>query len=395
MAKKKQNIVVVGGGFGGIKTAEMLSKNENFKVTLISERDDFWYFPRMYHTATGAPSQLSSIPLEGLFKNYVVKIIIAKASKVNRLAKEIVLDNKMHIKYDQLILALGVVTNYFGIDGLEKFSYGIKSIHEVEELKAHLHAQLIDEGRPDFNYLVVGGGPTGIELAGQLPGYLRKIMKDHAIKDRNIHVSLIEAAPRLLPRMSRHVGQSIKKQLRKLGVQVRTNKQVAGATADTLMIGDKPLKSRSIIWTAGQANNPFFSENDFSIGEHHKVVVNEYLEAEPDIFVIGDNAETLYSGMAQTAIYDAEFVANNFIRVADGKHRLTYKPKRPIYVIPAGPRWAFVQWGRLHFYGWLGWMLREAGDIKGFMDIETPIQASIQWLHGFEEETTCPLCNKT
>lgn len=395
MIKTQKHIVVVGGGFGGIKTAEMLSKNKRFKVTLISDRTDFWYFPSLYHTATGAPSQLSSIPLSELFKEYPVRIIIGHARTIDRAKKEIILDDEDRVvHYDSLVLALGVVTNYFGIEGLKEFSYEIKSVRDAEQLKEHIHQQIIDGSKPELNYLVAGGGPTGIELAGQLPSYVRLLMKKHAISPRPIRVSLIEGAPRLLPRMSRHVSKRIQKQLRSLGIRLYLGKKVEGASAESLTVSGKSLPSRTVIWTAGQSNNPFFSENDFTINERHKVIVNEYLEAEADIFVIGDNAATEYSGMAQTAIYDAEFVARNFDRSIARTPREIYKPKKPIYVIPAGPRWALVEWGRYHFYGWFGWILREAGDIKGFMDIQTPIKASVQWLKGFEDENGCSICNR-
>lgn len=98
-------------------------------------------------------------------------------------------------------MALGVVTNFFNIKGLEEFAYGIKSLEDAEKLKIHLHQQITDEGKPDLNYVVVGGGPTGIELAGALGDYVKYICQKHGIKRRAVHVDLVEAAPRLVPRM--------------------------------------------------------------------------------------------------------------------------------------------------------------------------------------------------
>jgi NADH dehydrogenase len=288
-----------------------------------------------------------------------------------------------------------MVTNYFGIKGLEEFSYGVKSIKEVEELKAHLHKQLDYEHDPTLHYVIVGGGATGIELAGQLPGYLNYIMKKHGVHDRKVHIDLVEGSPHLMPRMPRAVGRNIEKQLRKLGIRLYLGKRVDGETADALMVNGKPIRSHTVIWTAGQANNQFFTDNDFALTPHHKVDVDEFLRAgkhDDGVFVIGDNADTPYSGMAQTALYDAEFIAHNFIKEADNEPKLAYRPKKPIYVMPAGPRWAAVEWGKVHLYGWLGWFLREAGDIKGFLDLETPLAASGQWLQEFVPDHNCPLC---
>jgi NADH dehydrogenase len=240
----------------------------------------------------------------------------------------------------------------------------------------------------------VGGGATGIELAGQLPGYLRSIMKRHGLNPNKhkIHIDLVEGAPHLMPRMPKAVGRAIEKQLKSLGVRLYLGKKVEGETADALMVSGKPIRSHTVIWTAGQANSPFFNANGFAITPRHKVEVDEFLRAGKDTFVIGDNADTPYSGMAQTALYDAEFVAHNFKKDADGEPKLAYRPKKPIYVTPAGPRWAAVEWGKFHIYGWLGWFLREAADIRGFLDLEAPLEASEQYLQEFVPDHNCPLC---
>jgi NADH dehydrogenase FAD-containing subunit len=121
-------------------------------------------------------------------------------------------------------------------------------------------------------------------------------------------------------------------------------------------------------------------------------VVDEFLRAEKDIFVIGDNAETMYSGMAQTAVYDAEFVALNFVKELEGEPKLAYRPKKPVYVTPAGPRWAAVEWGSVHLYGKLGWFLREAGDFVAFTDIEPLPEAAAQWAHTLQDQHLCDVC---
>ncbi len=390
---QKQHIVVVGGGFGGVKTVLDLAKHSKlFDITLVSDRPDFWYFPTLYHTATGGTRAQSSIPITHLLKNTAVKFIESKALSVDRATKTLVLSNDTTLQYDKLVMALGVVTNYFGIPGLQEFSYGIKSIAEAEELKQHLHKQIVDEGKPDLNYVVVGGGPTGIELAGALGQYMEFIMKHHGITGRKMHIDLVEGNKHLMPRMPKSVSIAIERRLRKLGVKLYLGKAVQGETADALTVSGKPIRSHTVIWTAGQANNPFFADNNFQISEHRKVVVDEFLRAEKDIFVIGDNADTKYSGMAQTAIYDAEFVAHNFLKEAEGEPKLAYRPKKPVYVMPAGPRWSAVEWGNVHLYGKLGWFLREAGDFVAFTDIEPMPIAAFQWAHVLQEQHLCNVC---
>jgi len=285
-----------------------------------------------------------------------------------------------------------VVTNYFGIQGLEKYSYGIKSVAEVRRFKDHLHQQLTDEHTPDPHYVIVGAGPTGIELAGALPGYLRWVMRNHGINHRAINVSLIEAAPRLLPRSPKITSRSVRRRLRQLGVRLSLGQTVQGETADSLMVSGQSLASHTVVWTAGQAHHPFFAQNRFAINERHKVEVNELLEAERDIYVIGDNASTPYSGYAQTALRDAVFVSKNVIRELNGKPVKSYIPKRPISIIPVGPGWAAVDWGRVHFHGRVGWWLREIADWIGFHDFEPWWKATEQWATEFGREETCPMC---
>jgi NADH dehydrogenase FAD-containing subunit len=100
----------------------------------------------------------------------------------------------------------------------------------------------------------------------------------------------------------------------------------------------------------------------------------------------------MYSGMAQTAVYDAEFVADNFLREDTGRPKLAYRPKKPVYVTPAGEHWATVEWGPFNLYGWLGWFLREAADFVAFTDIEPVPEAALQWAHTLQHQDLCPIC---
>ena len=391
--QNKHHVLIVGGGFGGVKAALELSKNEHVAVTLLSDQKDFRYYPSLYHTATGGLRAQSSIPLKDIISDNPIEYIHGTVVTVDRHKKAVELKDGKTVPFDSLILSLGVITNYFGIKGLDKYSYGIKSIEEVERFKQHLHQQMIDEHKPDLNYIIVGAGPTGIELAGALPEYLRKLMENHGIKHKAIHIDLVEAQPRLLPRSPKVTSRAVRRQLRRLGIKLLLGQTVQGETADALMINDQPLPSHTVVWTAGMANHPFFTANNFALNERHKVVVNDFLEAEPGIYVIGDNAATPFSGMAQTALHDGKFVAESISLKLAGKEQKKYKARQPISVIPAGPHWAAVDWGRFHFNGRKGWILREAADLVGFHDLEPWWQASEQFLTELgSEETACAIC---
>ena len=389
----KQKVVIIGGGFGGIKTALELVKDPNFHVTLISEHSDFRIYGTLYRVATGGSMKVATVPLEEIFADKKIDVIIGKATTLNRKARTVTTADGQILPYNALVCALGVTTNYFGIKGLEEFSFGIKSPADAQALKDHLHHQLIEDGSVDLNYVVVGGGPTGVELAGALPSYIRKIARHHEIPKPKIHVDLIEAAPRLLPRMPRDISFRVKRHLKKSGVSVMTKKVVQAQTADALMVDNKPIRSHTVIWTAGVTNNPFFTAQGFQLATNHKVRVDQFLQAEPGIYVIGDNADTPYSGMAQVAIEDGKFVAANLKRINKSENPKPYHAKKPIYVMPAGPGWAAVLWGKFRVYGWLGWWLRRAADFISYRDYEPWKMAVSRWLAEDDEEENCPTCD--
>jgi NADH dehydrogenase len=390
---KKYKLVIVGGGFAGVKLALDLWQDKRFAITLVSDRSDFRNYPTLYLTATGGKRLISSIPLAELFAGKSVDVIIDPAISVDRTSKTIVTKSKRRIPYDGLVLAMGVVTNYFGIKGLDQYSHTIKSPEGAEALKSHLHEQMVNQKRPDLNYVVIGGGPTGVELAGVLPGYLKSMIKHHGVSARNIHVDLVEAAPKILPRSPKDVSKRVARQLRKLGVRLYLNTSVQAQTADALMVNGKPIRSHTVIWTAGVMNHPFFAEQGFQISPNRKVRVDQFLQTEPGIYVIGDNADTPYSGMAQTALYDAKFLANNFRRIVDHKPPQPYRAKRPVYVFPAGPRWAAVQWGPLRLYGQIGYTLRSLADLVAYHDYEPWWKASKRWAALDDKEESCPYCS--
>jgi NADH dehydrogenase len=388
----KHKALIVGGGFGGIKAALDLAKDKRFEVTLISDNPNFRYNPTLYHTATGGLQSQSAIPLSFIFKDKPVTLVQGKATKLDRTAKTVMTEDGQTFPYNTLILSLGMVTNYFGIPGLPEFSYGIKSLDEVMRFKNHLHQQLTDDHKTDLNYIIVGGGPTGIELAGALPEYIRRIGKAHDIKRKTVHIDLVEAGKTLVPRMPKSIGKKIAKQLRRDGVTLYLGAAVGGETADSLTVAGKALPSHTVVWTAGMANSPFYKENGFQIGERGKIAVDTFLNAEPNIYVIGDNNNTQYSGMAQTALRDGIFVAEHMKQLLDGKPTTQYKPKRPIYVLPAGPEWAAVQWGKVQLFGKIGWALRSAADYLAYKDVEPWWEAAEQWTTEFGSEEDCPTC---
>ena len=195
-----------------------------------------------------------------------------------------------------------------------------------------------------------------------------------------------------LPNSNKKVSQAVTRRLRKLGVQVLTHRTVQGMDEDSLMVSSKDIPSQTVVWTAGTANNPFFHKNKFTLNPRGKVVVDEYLRTEEGVYVIGDNAATPYSGLAQTAVFDGHYVAHAIEAQYHGNEGRAYRPRKPATVVPVGYGWAAFEYGNISITGWLGWVIRQAADWVGYHDIEPWWKAAEQWMTEFGEEEECEIC---
>ena len=398
MSKKPhtQNVIIVGGGFGGVKTALELADDTSLNVTLISDKDHFVYYPALYSTATGGSHLQSFVPLSDIFRTVPnVTIIQDKIVGVDTHRKHIIGESKKHYEYDMVVFALGVVTSYFGIEGIEKYSYSIKSHDEVVRFKNHLHDELVQDKHLDKHYVIVGAGPTGVELAAGLASYLKLIARNHDVKRAKVRIKLVEAAPRVMPRMSEKASALIDKRLRSLGVDVMLNKKVESEDDDSIMISGKDIESKTVVWTAGVTNHPFFSEHAdvFELSKNGRVVVDEHMQAAPDVYVIGDNAFTPFSGLAQTALHDAQFVSQVIRARAHHRDLPKYHAVKPPVVVPVGKNWAILEWGPIRVTGWLGSWIRRAADMIGYHDILPIGQALGVWRAEYVTEEDCTFCN--
>lgn len=388
-------VVVVGGGFGGVRAALRLANKVGFDVTLVSKQSYFEYHAALYRSATGRSPLEVAIPLSDFFESAGnVEVVKDEIVDIDPDAKTLTGASESVYRFDAVILGLGSVTEYFGIQGLEEYSYGVKTISEALELKRHLHENLVSKATAEKNYVVVGAGASGIELAAELSSYLSKIRRKHRLSSAAYKIELIEAGPQLLPTMPANYSKMVTRRLKKLRVKTYINNKVGAETADGIQLPGGSISSHTVVWTAGVANNPFFKKfpNIFKLGRGGKVEADDQLKVTDGIYIIGDSVDTKYSGMAQTALHDADFVTGNLLRAAAGKQPQPYVPKKPIYAIPVGSNWSAVLWGKLEIYGFAGWVLRRLADLWLYLNFLPPGKALSAWRYGIIQEEICAKC---
>lgn len=383
------NITIVGSGFGGVKAALELAKDKRNQITVITDKPDFQYYPALFSTATGYRHLQSWVPLGVIFAGKPnIRVELDSVTQINPATKTLTGASGTTYEYKTCILALGMVTTYFGIKGLDVFAYGIKSAEEIKRLKHHIWTDIAERRELDKHYVIVGAGPTGVELSAALGAYIKRLCERYKVRDHKLHIDLIEAAPRILPRMSERASRKVEARLKSLGVHVQTGKKVESATADDLVVNGKRVDTRTVIWTSGVANNPFFASNaeHFTLAKNGRVEVDEYMRAGKDLYVIGDNANTPFTGLAQTALHDAIFVVSNLKRKQKKQSMKPYKAVQPPVVVPVGHSWSVFEWHGIVLSGRIAAFLRRMADIVGYSDILPLGHALGVWRASYEME---------
>jgi NADH dehydrogenase len=373
------HVVVVGGGFGGVKAALELSKKQIGKITLISDESYFLHHATLYATATGKNVAESVIPLAQLFANHPnVEIVKDKVTTFDPQRRLITGTKTYH--YDKLVLALGSVTTYFGIQGMADHAFGIKSLDQVKHFQQHIHDELVHK-KLDKQFFVIGAGPTGVEMAGALNGYLRELITMYRLKQTASKVTLVELAPRVVPTLSTTASRKITAQLKKQGISVLTGHAVSGLQDDSITIGKKSYPTSTAIWTSGVANNPFFAHNadSFHIAGNGRVDVNEYLEALPNVYVIGDNNTVKHGGTAWPTLDQASHVAKNITRLATRRPQLKFRSRSAPAGIPVGSSWGYVEWRGVYISGRTGAYIRRLMELYGYCQLMSFQQALPVW----------------
>lgn len=364
------HVVVVGGGFGGVKAALELSKRQIGKVTLISDHSYFLHHATLYATATGKSTEESVIPLNVIFANHPNVEIIEDRIAAFDPHRKLVSGKKKDYHYDKLILSLGSVTSFFGIKGMEQHAYGIKTLDEVFEFHDHIHDEVVHQ-KLDKEYFVIGAGLTGVEMASALNQYLLSLKTLYRIKHAQPKVVLVEAKSRVLPHLSLTASKKVHAQLKKQGIKLLLNHRVTALEGDAINVDGKIYATKTAIWTSGVANNPFYKANAgyFDLAKDGRVNVNPYLEALDHVYVIGDNTTIQESGMAWPAFKQATHVAKNIARIATKRPQLAYRSRSVPVGVPVGETWGYVEWHGLYVSGRTGSIARRWMELYGYCQL--------------------------
>ncbi len=402
MREDKKKVIIVGAGFGGLELALDLARQrpKNLEIILVSSKPHFEYYPALYRVVAGHSALETCIPLEEIFKGLPVTLVEDTINAVDLQAKILQGKNGYKNNFDYLVLALGSESAYFNIPGLADLSFGLKSTYEALQLRKHVEAivAMCASTEPANRailgqIIIVGGGPAGVELAGELAVYTSRLSAAYKLDTNPITIDLLEAAPRLVAMLTPAVSERVRLRLHQLGVNIFLNRALLKEELDEVYLKDMQMKAKTVVWTAGVKPNSFFQKiSGLTFDKRGRVVVNERLQPPgfTNVFVIGDGAATQYSGLAQTAIDNAKFVARLLTR--GGRATPMYVPKKPSTAIPVGPGWAVTIWGGHTYFGRVGWWLRRAADLRYFMSILPLGKAIKAYKYGSTITKFCPIC---
>lgn len=377
--KQKHTVLIVGGGFAGISTAlELCKRNrDDIEIILISNRDHFEYHATLYRLVTGHSAEEVIIPLESIFKNKPVTVIKDKITKVDP-KKNTVKGKKKTYSYNSLVLAIGSEPAYYSIPGLKTNAYTLYSVKDALKLNTHIHdvikqaADDEDEAVEDAHFVIIGGGATGVELAGEMAHFTRTLAKKYGLDPSYITIDIIEAKNRVLSVFPPQFSEKVQNRLRDLDINIFLNQKVLKNKKGELEMKNMDIRSKTIVWTAGMKAHSLYKDlGCFDCDAKGRVCVTEELLAAGcnNVYVAGDAAKTLYGGLAPIALWHGEYVAKNILNKLDHKKSAPYKERLADSAIPVGQGWAAVAIDGAYYYGMFGWFLRRYVDFRFFNKI--------------------------
>jgi len=377
-----KHVVIVGGGFGGLYAARAL-RRANVRVTLVDRSNHHLFQPLLYQVATAAlsPAHIAVALRRVLRRQKNVSVVLAEAVSVDTVKRRVVLRDGF-VDYDYLILASGSTHSYFGHGEWSSFAPGLKTLQDAIEIRRRvLLAYEAAEREPDparrtalLTFVVVGAGPTGVELAGALAEIARHVLaRDfRQIDPASARIVLVEAGPRVLPAFAPDLSVAAQRRLEQMGVQVLLGRPVTGIDGEGVSMGPERIVSRSVLWAAGVQASPLGASLGVPLDKAGRVAVEPDLRlpGAPEVFVIGDLASVPgVPGLAPAAIQGGRHAAKSIVRLIEGQQPEPFKYLDKGQLATIGRNAAVAQIGPLHlegFFAWLMWLVVHILTLIGF-----------------------------
>jgi NADH:quinone reductase (non-electrogenic) len=381
------HVVIVGGGFGGLYAARALT-GRPVRVTMLDRRNHHLFQPLLYQVATAAlnPSDIAT-PLRSILRRAAnVTVLLAEVQSVNLADRRLILDDG-ELGYDALVLAAGAGHSYFGHDDWEPLAPSLKTLEDALEIRRRvLVAYELAERERDaaeqsaqLTSVVIGGGPTGVELAGALAEISREtIARDFRVIDpTHARVVLLEGGPRILPSFPAPLSERARAALTRIGVEVRTDATVTRVTPDAVWLGGEQIRARTVLWAAGVAASPLTRSLGVALDRAGRVQVERDLSipGHPEAFAIGDMATLLdergqpLPGLAPVAIQQGQAVGANVLRRLAGEPTRPFRYRDKGSMATIGRAAAVAVVGRVQLSGlpaWLAWLFVHIMFLIGF-----------------------------
>lgn len=399
----RSNVVIVGAGFAGLNAAKVLSNHASIEVTLIDRLNHHLFQPLLYQVAMAAlsPADIAAPIRSILSKSRNVRVLQGSAQAVDVAARKLVTDGG-DFSYDYLLLACGATHAYFGHQEWETRAPGLKSLSQATEIRTRVLSAFESAERESdparqkwlLTFVVVGGGPTGVELAGAIGEMSRHTLaRDfRRIDPRRTRVVLLEAAPRILPSFTDKSAARATRDLESLGVQVRVNSKVTAVTADGVELGTEIIRAATVLWAAGVRASQIGRLLGVGCDPAGRVIVEPDLSipGHPEVFVAGDLAHAvdqrtkrILPGVATVALQQGIFVGKAILAERSGRARKPFRFVDLGQMATIGRSRAVCEIGRLHFAGRLAWWLWLLVHIYRLSGFRNRLSVLVQWAWSF------------
>ncbi|WP_434722593.1 NAD(P)/FAD-dependent oxidoreductase [Mesorhizobium sp. RIZ17] len=400
MSETEHKVVVVGAGFGGLELTRALAGSP-VRITMIDKRNHHLFQPLLYQVATTslATSEVAW-PIRHLLRNRKdVTTLLGNVTGVDRAGKRVLFEDGGSVPYDTLVLATGARHAYFGHDEWEPFAPGLKTLEDATTIRRRILLAFEQAERETdpvkrqalLTLAIVGGGPTGVELAGTIVELAHDTLRGEFrnIDTRQARVVLIEAGDRILANFAPQLSDYARKALERLGVTVELGRPVTRLDAQGVVFGDRHLPARTIIWAAGVAASPAAEWLGAPADRAGRVIVEPDLTVpgNPDIFVIGDTAHVLrpdgkpVPGVAPSAKQEGKHVAATIkARLAGDTATRPFQYRHAGDLATIGKRAAAIDFGWIKLTGWLAWWLWGIAHIYFLIDFRNRLAVSLSWL---------------